>query len=218
MIGKDPTIERRWNVSHVITGIVPNDGWKIPIRLHEYEEVPPKCLCSKCMATHLSPWVSSWRFLPSNETHAVFLLSGDTVIWKKMFKESSHCLGPQRCNIYRHIYPSYRVHQTPPEDIFSAKRACFCNTLYFLSLSESWVVPIVNSGQMKILVLILYKMVRKSSISILCLVRKRNRSTVPAGFCDHPPSEGLRSLKPARPLKQESGYSDQVVAKARVWV
>ena len=24
--------------------------------------------------------------------------------------------------------------------------------------------------------------------------------TVPAGFCDHPPSEGLRSLKPARPL------------------
>merc|ERR1719150_1041369 len=26
--------------------------------------------------------------------------------------------------------------------------------------------------------------------------------TVPAGFCDHPPSEGLRSLKPARPLYQ----------------
>ena len=43
-------------------------------------------------------------------------------------------------------------------------------------------------------------------------------STVPAGFCDPPPSEGLRSLNPARPLKQESGYSDQVVAKARVWV
>ena len=40
--------------------------------------------------------------------------------------------------------------------------------------------------------------------------------TVPAGFCDHPPSEGLRSLKPAQPLKQESGYSDQVFAKARV--
>ena len=25
-------------------------------------------------------------------------------------------------------------------------------------------------------------------------------STVPAGFCDYPPSEGLRSLNPARPL------------------
>ena len=41
--------------------------------------------------------------------------------------------------------------------------------------------------------------------------------TVSIGFCDHPPSEGLRLLKPARPLKQESGYSDRVVAKARVW-
>ena len=40
-------------------------------------------------------------------------------------------------------------------------------------------------------------------------------STVTIGFCDQPPSEGLRSLKPARPLKQESGYSDRVVAKAR---
>ena len=35
------------------------------------------------------------------------------------------------------------------------------------------------------------------------------------GFCDQP--WGLRSLKPARPLKQESWYSDRVVAKARVW-
>ena len=43
-------------------------------------------------------------------------------------------------------------------------------------------------------------------------------NTVTTGFCDHPPSEGSRSLKPARPLKQEAGYSDQVVAKARVWV
>ena len=43
-------------------------------------------------------------------------------------------------------------------------------------------------------------------------------NTVPAGFCDPPPSEGSRSLNPARPLKQESGYSDQVVAKARVWI
>ena len=42
-------------------------------------------------------------------------------------------------------------------------------------------------------------------------------NTVPAGFCDHPPSEGLRSLKPARPLQQGSGYSDRVVAKARVF-
>ena len=42
--------------------------------------------------------------------------------------------------------------------------------------------------------------------------------TVKIGFCNHPPSEGSRSLKPARPLKQESGYSDQVVVKARVWV
>ena len=30
--------------------------------------------------------------------------------------------------------------------------------------------------------------------------------TVTIGFCDHPPSEGLRSLKPVRPLKQESVY------------
>ena len=36
------------------------------------------------------------------------------------------------------------------------------------------------------------------------------------GFSDHPPSEGSRSLNPARPLKQGSGYSDQVVAKASV--
>ena len=28
-------------------------------------------------------------------------------------------------------------------------------------------------------------------------------NTVPAGFCDQPPSGGSRSLKPARPLKQE---------------
>ena len=40
--------------------------------------------------------------------------------------------------------------------------------------------------------------------------------TVPAGFCDHPPSEGLRSLNPEWSLKQESGYSDQVVAKYNV--
>ena len=41
-------------------------------------------------------------------------------------------------------------------------------------------------------------------------------STVTIGFCDQRPSGGLRSLNPARPLKQESGYSDQVVAKASV--
>ena len=46
----------------------------------------------------------------------------------------------------------------------------------------------------------------------------RAQNTVTIGFCDHPPSEGLRLLKPARPLKQESGYSDQVVAKTRVWI
>ena len=37
--------------------------------------------------------------------------------------------------------------------------------------------------------------------------------TVTIGFCNLPPSEGSRSLKTARPLKQESVYSDQVVAK-----
>ena len=42
--------------------------------------------------------------------------------------------------------------------------------------------------------------------------------TVTFGFCDQPPSGGLRSINPARPLKQESGYSDQVVVKARVRV
>ena len=61
------------------------------------------------------------------------------------------------------------------------------------------------------------------------MLTSRKFSQTPAiGFCDHPPSEGLRSLKPARPLKQESGYSgrlkqesgysDRVAAKARVWV
>ena len=49
-------------------------------------------------------------------------------------------------------------------------------------------------------------------------VRSAFPNTVPAGFSDHPPSEGLRSLNPARPLKLESGYSDRVAAKARVWV
>ena len=43
-------------------------------------------------------------------------------------------------------------------------------------------------------------------------------NTVPIGFSDHPPSEGSRSLNPARPLKPESGYSNQVVLKSRVWV
>ena len=33
---------------------------------------------------------------------------------------------------------------------------------------------------------------------------------MPAGFCDQPPSGGSRSLKPARPLKQEAGYSENV--------
>ena len=40
--------------------------------------------------------------------------------------------------------------------------------------------------------------------------------TVNIGFRNHPPSEGLRFLKPVRLLKQGSGYSNQVVAKARV--
>ena len=31
-------------------------------------------------STHLSPWQSSSRFLPSNDTHAVFRESGDTMI------------------------------------------------------------------------------------------------------------------------------------------
>ena len=41
-------------------------------------------------------------------------------------------------------------------------------------------------------------------------------NTVNIGFRNQPPSEGSRLLNPARPLKQEV-YSDQVVAKARVW-
>ena len=40
-------------------------------------------------------------------------------------------------------------------------------------------------------------------------------NTVNIGFRNHPPSEGSRLLKPARPLKQGSGYSNQVVAKSR---
>ena len=35
--------------------------------------------------------------------------------------------------------------------------------------------------------------------------------TVNIGFRNHPPSEGSRFLNPARPLKQGSGYSNQVV-------
>ena len=41
------------------------------------------------------------------------------------------------------------------------------------------------------------------------------KNTVNIGFRNHPPSEGSRLLKPARPLKQGSGYSNQVVAKSR---
>ena len=50
--------------------------------------------------------------------------------------------------------------------------------------------------------------------------RRKSYNTVNIGFCDQPLSGGLRSLKLARPLKQEFGYSDhdQVVVKARVWV
>merc|ERR1712117_233297 len=36
-------------------------------------------------------------------------------------------------------------------------------------------------------------------------------TTVNIGFRNHPPSEGSRFLNPARPLKQGSGYSNQVV-------
>ena len=44
-------------------------------------------------------------------------------------------------------------------------------------------------------------------------------TTVNIGFRNHPPpSEGSRFLNPARPLKQGSGYRNQVVAKSRVWV
>ena len=43
-------------------------------------------------------------------------------------------------------------------------------------------------------------------------------TSVNIGFRNHPPSEGSRLLKPARLLKQGSGYSNQVVAKSRVWV
>lgn len=32
---------------------------------------------------HLSPWHISCLFLPSNETHAVFLASGESIIWKR---------------------------------------------------------------------------------------------------------------------------------------
>ena len=41
-------------------------------------------------------------------------------------------------------------------------------------------------------------------------------STVNIGFWNHPPSEGSRLLKPARPLKQGSGYSNQVVTGVKV--
>ena len=40
----------------------------------------------------------------------------------------------------------------------------------------------------------------------------------PLGFATSLRQGGFRSLKPARPLKQEFGYSDQVVVKARVWI
>lgn len=33
------------------------------------------------MLAYLSPWSSSWRLLPSNDTHEVFLLSGETDIF-----------------------------------------------------------------------------------------------------------------------------------------
>ena len=40
---------------------------------------------------------------------------------------------------------------------------------------------------------------------------KYKSSTVNIGFRNHLPSEGSRFLNPARPLKQGSGYSNQVV-------
>ena len=42
---------------------------------------------------------------------------------------------------------------------------------------------------------------------VLAYVQKGQieKNTVSIGFCDHPPSEGLRSLNPAWSLKQESG-------------
>ena len=40
-------------------------------------------------------------------------------------------------------------------------------------------------------------------------------NTVSIGFYDQSPSEGLRSLNTEWSLKQESGYSDQVVTIAR---
>ena len=58
----------------------------------------------------------------------------------------------------------------------------------------------------------------KSHYTFSCGTEERNKYTVNIGFRNHPPSEGSRFLKPARPLKQGSGYSNQVVAKARVWV
>ena len=42
------------------------------------------------------------------------------------------------------------------------------------------------------------------NVEFLSLLESKE-NTVPAGFCDQPPSGGSRSLKPARPLKQEAG-------------
>ena len=53
-----------------------------------------------------------------------------------------------------------------------------------------------------------------STVMVKVKELKGRDSTVPIGFSDHPPSEGSRSLNPARPLKPESGYNDQLVAKA----
>ena len=45
-----------------------------------------------------------------------------------------------------------------------------------------------------------------------------NTSTVTIGFCDHPPSEGLRSLKPARPLYQGSLISKWYFLYIEYWL
>merc|ERR1711917_126842 len=62
-------------------------------------------------------------------------------------------------------------------------------------------------------------LVNDSTFAYLSLIKKEMSaycSTVNIGFRNHPPSEGSRFLNPARPLNQGSGYSNQVVAKARV--
>ena len=64
----------------------------------------------------------------------------------------------------------------------------------------------------------LHKMINFSRMGSSQTIHFSRFNTVPAGFCDHPPSEGLRSPKPARPLYQGSLISKWYFLYIEYWL